>query len=395
MKVFIRNLKIVFLSIFLSTPLCLQSQNNFDTSCDYKTTNETLNYFNKLKPELKSFALQFLSSKGSKNKSSSIDKNYIPIKAHIIRTSNGIGGLEDYELDAAITNLNEIFAEASMVFFLCEDINYIDSDSFYQFRSSKEGSLVNENYKKGVLNIYFSDIILNLSNESICGYTYNKEAYDVIVIQNDCATNSSSLAHEIGHYFSLIHTHGADNNKLTKELVNGDNCSEYGDQICDTPADPKLTIENVNNFCRYIGTETDAHGELFAPDTKNIMSYSMKGCRSHFSNEQLARMYAYYMVAKNYLNCSEDSDDISKIAKSSSESVPVKVYPNPIIGDVIHIKQFNDNIFESYEVSNLMGQVFASGKLSNETIHVGHLASGSYLITLKNSHSRIVKRLIK
>jgi hypothetical protein len=124
-----------------------------------KLPTKTLNYFNKLKPELKSFALQFLSSKGSKNKSSSIDKNYIPIKAHIIRTTSGIGGLEDYELNDAITNLNEIFAEASMEFFLCDDTNYIDSDSFYQFRSSKESSIVNENYKKGVLNIYFSDII--------------------------------------------------------------------------------------------------------------------------------------------------------------------------------------------------------------------------------------------
>ena len=382
MKVFIRNLKIVLLSIFLSTPLYLQSQNNFE-------------YFNKLKPELKSFALQFLSSKGSQNKSTSTNINYIPIKAHIIRTSNGIGGLEDYELNDAITNLNEIFAEASMEFFLCDDINYIDSDSFYQFRSSKESSLVNENYKKGVLNIYFSDIILNMSDQSICGYTYNKQDYDIIVIQNDCATNSSSLAHEIGHYFSLIHTHGADNNQLTQELVNGENCSEYGDQICDTPADPKLTVQNVNNFCRYIGTETDAHGELFVPDTKNIMSYSMKGCRTHFSNEQLARMYAYYMVAKNYLNCSENFDDISKVTNSSSESLVVKIYPNPIIDDIIYIKQYNDDKFATYEISNLMGQVFASGKLSNETIHVGHLASGSYLVTLKNSHSRIVKRLIK
>lgn len=395
MKTFIHHLKIVFLSIFLSTPIYLQSQNNFNTYCDYETTNETLDYFNKLKPELKSYALQFLRSKASQNKSTSTKINYIPVKAHIIRTSSGFGGLENYKLNDAITNLNEIFVGASMEFFLCDDINYIDDDSFYQFRSSKEKSLVNDNYKKGVLNIYFSDIIINMSDQSICGYTYNKDDYDVIVIQNDCATNGSSLAHEIGHYFSLIHTHGADNNQLTKELVNGENCSEYGDQICDTPADPTLTVKNVNNFCRYIGDERDVHGELYTPDTKNIMSYSMKGCRSHFSNEQQARIYAYYMVAKNYLNCSEDSDAISEITNSSSESINIKIYPNPIIDDVIHIKQFNDNEFVSYQISNLVGQVFSSGKLSSETIHVGHLASGSYLITLKNSHSKIVKRLIK
>jgi hypothetical protein len=395
MKAFIGIFKILLFILILSLPFNLQSQNSIEASCNYKTTNETLAYFNKLKPQLKSFELQFLSSKGSKNKSSSTSKNYIPIKIHVIRTSHGTGGISEYELEEAINNLNALFANAFMEFTICDDINYIDSDSFYQFSLNKENALVNENYKKGVLNIYFSDIIINNSDENICGYTYNKDDYDIIVIQNDCATNGSSLAHEVGHYFSLIHTHGSDNNQLTQELVNGSNCAETGDQICDTPADPKLTIKNVNNFCRYIGNETDANGALYVPDTKNIMSYSMKGCRSHFSNEQLARMYAYYMVAKNYLNCSEDSDDKSLVKNNISESLNVKIYPNPITNDIIHVKQFTDEKYTHFEISNLMGQVFASGKLSDQPIHVNHLASGSYLIALRNSHSKIVKRLIK
>ena len=336
-----------------------------------------------------------MSSKNSQNKSTSIQKNYIPIKAHIIRTSNGLGGIDKTDLDYAIDNLNKIFTEASMEFFLCEDINFIDSDSFYQYKISKEKDLLRSHYKQDVLNIYFSDIIVNNSDESVCGYTYNKDKYDIVVIQNDCAMNGSSLAHEIGHYFSLIHTHGTDNNGLTNELVNGKNCSESGDQICDTPADPKLTTQNVNNFCRYIGEERDANGELYTPDTKNIMSYSMKGCRSYFSNQQLARMHAYYTVVKNYLTCSEDSEETAIVKNNASEASKIKIYPNPMIDDVIHVKQFQNDKFTSYEISNLMGQIFTSGRLTNETVHVGHLASGSYLITLKNGHSKAVKRLIK
>ena len=58
--------------------------------------------------------------------------------------------------------------------------------------------------------------------------------------------------------------------------------------------------------------ETDANGDAFNPDTKNIMSYSMKGCRSYFTKEQLARMYAYYMTVKSYLACGNDTDNLAE-----------------------------------------------------------------------------------
>ena len=131
---------------------------------------------------------------------------------------------------------------------------------------------------------------------------------------------------------------------MTKELVNGNNCSSDGDQICDTPADPKLTIQNINSFCRYIGTETDSNGDSYAPDTKNIMSYSMKGCRSHFSEQQLTRMYAYFMTTKSYLACGGENSE-TKIVKSTN----VKIYPNPITGDVIYVKQNNSERYMQEE----------------------------------------------
>ena len=87
--------------------------------------------------------------------------------------------------------------------------------------------------------------------------------------------------------------------------------------------------------------------------------------------------------------------DKSLVKNNISESLNVKIYPNPITDDIIHVKQFTDEKYTHFEISNLMGQVFASGKLSNQPIHVNHLASGSYLIALRNSHSKIVKRLIK
>jgi hypothetical protein len=390
MKIFPTFIKILFTGIIVSLPLNTFSQNNSEPICGTVTTSETLDYFNTLKPQLKNYEATFMSSKKTEKNSKSISKNYIPIKAHIIRSSDGDGGMDMSVLENIITNLNTTFGNAFMEFFLCNGINYINNDSFYHFKSNQEQSLVEANNVSGVINIYFTETIENATNESVCGYTYSKKNYDVIVMQNGCAGNDSSLAHELGHYFSLIHTHGADNTCMTKELVNGNNCSSDGDQICDTPADPKLTIENVNNFCRYIGTETDSNGEHYKPDTKNIMSYSMKGCRSQFSEQQLARMYAYFMTTKNYLTCGGE-----QVETKISESTNIKIYPNPISGDVIYVKQNGSEAYKSFTVSNLMGQVFVSGTLTNNPIHLNHLPSGSYLITLRNKDSKMVKRLIK
>ena len=371
------------------------SQVNSEPICGTITTGKDLKLFEKLKPVFKKYQSNFLSSKSTNSKSNSIAKNYIPIKAHIIRTSNGKGGISEYELEEAIKDLNTTFSTVYLEFFLCNDLNYIDNNTFYNFKSSDEESLVESNNVSNVINIYFANHIINSSDEDICGYTYNKPNYDVIIIQNECATNNSSLAHEVGHFLSLIHTHGADNNCFTKELVNGNNCSSTGDQICDTPADPKLSKKNVNNFCRYIGTETDVNGDLYSPDPTNIMSYSMKGCRSQFSEQQLARMYAYYMSTKNYLTCGDSSDVADSYEPISSDDLDFKIYPNPISGDVVYAKPMNTTETFSYKISNLIGQTFSSGTLTNQPINVGHLASGTYLMTISNNHSTIIKRIIK
>jgi PKD repeat protein len=130
--------------------------------------------------------------------------------------------------------------------------------------------------------------------------------YDVIVMDNQC-TNSSvnqTLAHEFGHHFNLIHTHGPENGVLTDELVTGTNCSSAGDRLCDTPADPQLSSSNVSNVnCLYSGTAMDEYGFLFQPDPSNIMSYAPQVCRDNFTIEQYARMYAGFHTFKTYYEC--------------------------------------------------------------------------------------------
>ena len=43
------------------------------------------------------------------------------------------------------------------------------------------------------------------------------------------------LAHELGHNIGLFHTH-----ESPKEFVDGSNCIQAGDRVCDTNADPNI-----------------------------------------------------------------------------------------------------------------------------------------------------------
>lgn len=303
------NLSIVVLAIFLSFVLHNYAQNT-SNFCGTEITDESLNYFLSIQDNIKLYETEFvaLTEKAKKSRTNKHTAptalNSIPIRAHIIRTSDGKKGLSVTEMDKALSDLNEIYANAFMEFFLCEDVNYINNDDFYYaFSKSKEPDLTENHYTPGVINIYFTQYVEVRPGISLCGYSNTFGGSDVIIMNNSCGLNGTSLSHEIGHFFSLMHTHGPDNHQLTTELVDGSNCDTDGDMICDTPADPKLGTISVDNNCMYTGSLTDANGDMYKPDTENIMSYAPSSCKSYFSEQQLARIYAFYKSARQYLAC--------------------------------------------------------------------------------------------
>lgn len=228
---------------------------------------------------------------------------YIPIKAHIGQRSDGSGGLTAMQLSDAIADMNGFFINANMQFYLCGGINYIQNDNYYNFSQGEQAEVHGTHGEEGLINIYFFNRVRNDEGGELCGYAYFPGGPDVIVMRNSCATNGSTLAHEMGHYFSLYHTHGLSNTTLTDELVDGSNCTTAGDRVCDTPADPQLGSSNVNSSCLYTGTAVDANGDPFVPDPRNLMSYSRKNCRDFFSPQQYGRMYASYVNDRSYLFC--------------------------------------------------------------------------------------------
>jgi len=101
----------------------------------------------------------------------------------------------------------------------------------------------------------------------------------------------------MGHCLGLLHTFES---VYGIEKINGSECTQLGDRVCDTPADPWVWNGILpcfsNNSCLYTGTCMDPNGSIaYTAPYSNIMSYwVVAGCNaSFFSSGQFARVNAY------------------------------------------------------------------------------------------------------
>lgn len=221
------------------------------------------------------------------------------ITAHIIQRSDGSGGLTEGQLNSAIDVMNGFYANANIEFFLFGDIDYIPSDEYFDYDADQEDAVASKRDVPNTINIYFANSLTS-SGSALCGYAYFPGNPDRIFMDNGCTTNGTTLSHEVGHYLTLYHTHGKTNNGTTDELVDGSNCTTAGDEICDTAADPNLSGK-VNSSCQYTSNERDSNGDLFQPNTENIMSYAPQSCRRLFTSGQYDRAYSGLVNFREYI----------------------------------------------------------------------------------------------
>jgi len=219
-----------------------------------------------------------------------VEIQYVKLTIHIVRYSNGTGGIPPSRVATAISDLNDHVASTGLVFFQHVNTIYLDSDQYADCTSEESYALRAINPVPNSLNVWFVPNFIGLCGKS----SFPGSATQGIVMDNDCTAttyNHSTFTHEVGHYFNLWHTHTTSLGGA--ECVDGSNCSIAGDLFCDTPADPNVS-GLVSDSCVYTGTSTDAcgSGALYNPSTENLMSYSNKWCRDTFTSEQLS-MFLY------------------------------------------------------------------------------------------------------
>ncbi len=215
-------------------------------------------------------------------------ERHIGVAMHVVRKSDGSGGISTADMNTALEDLNTQFA-AAMIVFNQVSVDYISNDTYYDLNIANRFSLWQINRNSGAINIYFVNDLFNTAGDHYNGVA--ELPGNALAVTKSAAVNSSTLAHEVGHNFYLLHTHET---AFGAECINGSNCSTAGDLLCDTPADPKLS-ERVFGNCGYISSPlppADPCGNNnYSPDTGNLMSYSLPHCRDSFSDQQIQRMH--------------------------------------------------------------------------------------------------------
>lgn len=247
---------------------------------------------------------------------------YIPIKFHIIRESDGSNGATEARVLDQLAAINEDFADLDIQFYLKDcSFNYIDNTTVYENHDATTGTIMKVNRDNAAINVFIPETAERSSSNStgrILGY-YLKIAITntgvfesdwVVVRKSEISKSSITLTHELGHFLSLAHPHRgwdadpyeedvhgnpapirAPNGTFT-ELQDGSNCDSTGDLLCDTPPDYNFGISWTN--CEYDGNVQDPNGDIVNPEEKLYMGY-FSFCDSEdyfFSNMQKAAMVA-------------------------------------------------------------------------------------------------------
>ncbi|MGB0931724.1 MAG: T9SS type A sorting domain-containing protein [Chitinophagales bacterium] len=226
---------------------------------------------------------------------------YVPMQMHIVGAGHldkPYGFYSAQETYRVLCELNDDFTDTGIQFYSAGDFDYIIKGGYYsQFEVSVGLDMISKHNFPNVINVYIVGKAAGL-----CGYF--SPTYDgIVVIKNCIESGDNTLAHEVGHYFSLPHPFlGWENGQTPpehqQELVNGSNCATTGDYFCDTRADYASNRWN----CPYAGKQKyDPNGELMDPDETLFMSYSYDACSNRFSGEQAEAMVANIFQQRSYL----------------------------------------------------------------------------------------------
>lgn len=245
--------------------------------------------------------------------------SWIPIQVHIVTRTDGTGGLNENVIDVVLDQMNADFGQIEIQFYPVAAIDYIaDSDYYFCDDDIEINQLKLINNTAGVIDIYTVGS-LSSNDTPLCGIS-SFSWFDIqgLIIANSCF-DRSTLSHEMGHFFNLFHPHET---ATGSEFVDGTDCDNLGDGICDTPADPDLSTPGYVQGCVYSGNAVDPSGQAYndcqgyppceffgGPDVENIMSYAPNVCVDHFTTEQYDKMeYVLFNNREDYILEPEFSD---------------------------------------------------------------------------------------
>ena len=245
---------------------------------------------------------------------------YIPITYHLVAKSDGTGRIALRRVFENLCAINKIYATQNLGFYL-KEVKSPNNTSVYENPTGALGAQTIKNWRTqnpNSVNIFCASIA-NPAEPGVLAF-YNPNGDYIVTENNQVSSNGTTLAHELGHFFSLAHTFfGWEGNTYncslptptvtpsgvlveyvsrTKMFNNQLLCKVAADGFCDTQADYNLGFGWPSSAgCVYSGCAKDPDNVPLDPDEKNIMSYFLS-CLEYFSEEQKEAILLDYLSSK-------------------------------------------------------------------------------------------------
>ena len=259
----------------------------------------------------------------------SVDPIYIPIKFHMTSENDGAGRIKGNAMMDQMSVLIEDYKKLGIYLYLQDARpNYLNSTSIYLNPGNFVNTIVSEKDADAV-NIFICENANPPGSDDDAGVVlgfYNPQGDYIIIRNNDVLNATSSLTHEVGHFFALPYTfYGWENvynffgwitsqgqvlpwdvdqfdgmytdntcggsNELA-EVMDQSNCTLSADRICDTP--PDYNFGFGAGGCSWNSTLRDRKGDVIDPQENNIMSYFGDCDEYVFSDGQVSVMIANF-----------------------------------------------------------------------------------------------------
>ena len=225
---------------------------------------------------------------------------YIPITFHLIGDDNGLGYMDLDDVFRQVCSLNELYSAQDVQFYVNFPFRYIDSQDHYEDMDNASSNFLTQQKDANSLNIFAGPSILNQSASF-----YTPQGDWLFLLTSMAQGDATTLAHEIGHLFTLPHTFVGWESLDARDYEGGPspasvgggwwssdveletrgagkNCNSAADGFCDTPAD----YVSYRAPCPMTNDLRDPTNVAIDPDETNIMSYYYDECVFYFSQEQ-------------------------------------------------------------------------------------------------------------
>jgi hypothetical protein len=248
---------------------------------------------------------------------------YCPITFHLVADGSGNGRAREEQALEQLAKLNEHYAPQEMIFYI-DEIRFIDHTLI--FTEPSNGTAVfqmNFTRDQNAMNIWVTQSAENGGSNPGITLGYYSPQQDWIVIRKDEFNGfNNTLAHEIGHFFSLPHPHSGwecepyneamhgnpvssiwspCNGSLRVEFQNGSNCQIAGDRICDTNPDYNFGF-GWSGCNEYTPTVRDPNNDIVDVIENNHMGYFI-GCTNYMftPNQQSIIQSDFFTSSRSYL----------------------------------------------------------------------------------------------